>query len=99
MTVIEKVRDYLSTHKQPVTAKQLAERFLLSKSGVRDALVQLEKQGNAKRQKAGTTDLWSFKAQPFDGLAVPRVPNTKPRDTAFVRPIQNSYPAVRGYDD
>jgi DNA-binding FadR family transcriptional regulator len=99
MTVIEKVKEYLNTHKKPVTIKQLADRFLLSKTGVREALMKLEKQGNAQRQKTGSTDFWSFKAQPFDGLAVPKAPNPKPRTPAFVRPIQNSYPAIRGYDD
>jgi transcription initiation factor IIE alpha subunit len=99
MRAIDKLREYLITHKKPVTPTQLAKRFLISQTSVREALNKLEKEGHAKRKNVGQTSYWSYQAQPFDILAVPKGLDLPIRPPAPNRPIQNSYPTVRGYDD
>lgn len=100
MCITEKVTNYLLTHKTPITTKKLADRFLVKPSTVNGALRRLEANGKAKRTKVGKIDHWSYKATPFD-MAVPKEPDSfkSPSIHTFNRPIQNSYPAVRGYDD
>lgn len=99
MRAIDKLREYLITHKKPVTPTQLAKRFLISQTSVREALNKLEKEGHAKRKNVGQTSYWSYQAQPFDILAVPKGLDLPTKPPAPNRPIQNSYPTVRGYDD
>lgn len=95
MPVSDKVHEYLKTHKTPVTATELANRFLVNPNTVFNALRRLELRGHVKRHKLGKQTHWTFKPTPFDGLAVPQSPAPGFRPPA----IKTSYPNIRGYDD
>lgn len=100
MSVLEKVTKHLATHKSPITTKQLADRFLVAPSTINGVLRKLEEHGKATRVKVNKIDRWSYKTPPII-VAVPKEPDPPkpPSIHTFNRPIQNSYPAVRGYDD
>jgi hypothetical protein len=93
MTAIEKCRDYLATHKKPVTVQQLSDYFLLSWSAIRHALLQLEQDNEAEATIIGQRQYWSIRRE--RPMAIPAEPNQAQRPVAIV----TSYPHVRGYDD
>ena len=90
MTLTEKVERYLRTHKAPVTIQALAERFISSPSGVRNALFRLEKINVAQYVTVSGQQLWSIVRHP-PAVAVSDTPDPPKRPT--------SYPHARGYDD
>jgi hypothetical protein len=93
MTAVEKCRDYLSTHKKPVTVQQLADYFLLSPSTIRHALIELEQDNEAAATVIGKLQYWSIQRE--RRVAVPAAAHQGQRPVAAV----TSYPHVRGYDD
>lgn len=54
MTTVEKIEEYLKTHKKPVTTKTLANRYLVSQSNVSQALKKLESDGVARKYRMKT---------------------------------------------
>lgn len=108
MTTRDKVWRYLNGRKRAVTAQHLADYFLQSKSSIIKVLNELKDQGkiesimatepgNGRRPYA-----WRVKRR-WD-VAVPELDNTPPpapapRPATYNRPMQNSYPSIRGYDD
>jgi predicted transcriptional regulator len=92
MTAKEKVARYLKEHSRPVLAKTIVDYFLLSQRSVQQSLKELEDEGRAVRFKKQGKHFWSW-------VAVPQNTPQISKPTAFTRPIQNSYPTIRGYDD
>lgn len=102
----EKVLTYLKGRKQPVTTEFLCHHFLMSTGAIRKALYALEADGEIARIPAPPKPhaarwLWRAVRRP---VAIPRNPDPTQRSQPttvkpIIRPIQNSYPTVRGYDD
>lgn len=93
MTIKDKVQQYLFTHKAPITMQGLADRFMVSITGIRNALIELEEDNLARCEKIGVRQYWSaVYARPV-AVSVPVDPG-KP-----VAARQTSYPHIRGYDD
>ena len=90
MTLVEKVERYLRTHKSPVSVQQLSARFLVSESGVRNALIKLEQANIAQHVAIRQQQFWSIVRHP-PAVAVSDTPDPTKRPT--------SYPHARGYDD
>jgi len=108
MTTKDKVWRYLSGHKRAVTAQFLSDYFIQSKSTIIKVLNELKNQGKlevvlATDTKSGRRPYaWRLKrvgCMAFSELddAPPAPP--APRQPAYNRPMQNSYPSVRGYED
>ena len=108
MTTKDKVWRYISGHKRAVTAQQLADYFIQSKSTIIKVLNELKDQGKlevvlATDTKSGRRPYaWRVKRPRF--MAVPELddappPAPAPRQPAYDRPMLNSYPHIRGYDD
>lgn len=93
MVAIVKVERYLRAHKAPVTSKQIADYFLYSSSTVNKALNDLEQAGKAARTQQRT---WHIRR-----MAVPPPADPAPAEqrATYDRPMLNSYPHMRGYDD
>jgi Mn-dependent DtxR family transcriptional regulator len=47
-TVEEKIFDYISEHKKPVTISKMAKHFIVSESAVKQALANMVKKGVAE---------------------------------------------------
>ena len=94
MTTREKVLGYLRTHKTPATVQSLTERFMLSITGVRNALIELEDQQLVVSTVVGRRQFWS--AARYRTVAVSQPVDQAERPAAVV---PTSYPHVRGYDD
>ncbi len=93
MSTVDKCLRYLGTHKKPVTIQQLSDYFLLSITGVRDALIKLEQDNLVQSVEIGRQQYWSIvRHRP---VAIPAEANQAQRPLAAV----TSYPHVRGYDD
>lgn len=99
MNLKEKTETYLRTHKKPVTARMIAHHYLINIKQTREALKELKLEGkarstgkNAKREK-----LWA--APRTVAVSHSHHPAPAERSPAAIRPIQNSYPTIRGYDD
>ena len=95
MTPHEKVTKYVNEHAGPFTTKHLADYFLIGKTSVLEALRSLERDNKIIRQRIGNKAIWK-KIKP---VAVPVKTFAVPSTSTYHRPIQNSYPSVRGYDD
>jgi hypothetical protein len=88
MSTDEKVRRFLSERKTPVSAKDISDYYLISKSAVRKSLNDLERAAQVVKSKKQGVFLWTWNR------------DKKPKSVAlpvFVRPT--SYPHIRGYDD
>lgn len=96
MTAISKVERYLFDRKRPVTVKQIADYFMLSKSAVQKALNELEQAGKATRTPQRTWHICNMAVPP---VAAPVEPEPTPPRATYNRPMVNSYPHARGYDD
>jgi predicted transcriptional regulator len=94
MIAKEKVARYLKEHTRPVLAKTIAHHYLLSKRTVQQALKELENEGRIFRFKDRKQHFWSWVR-----VAVPQNAPQVSKPSTFTRPIQNSYPTIRGYDD
>ena len=94
MTAISKVERYLRDRKRPVTVKQMADYFMLSKSTVQKALNELEQANKAARTPQRT---WHVCRMAVSPVAAPD--ELAPQQATYDRPILNSYPHARGYDD
>lgn len=98
MSTEEKVRRFLNERKTPATAKAISDYYMVSKSAVQRALNDLERASKVTKTKKGGSFLWAWDR----GLTAPvdrNLPNKALLDSVRSRPIQNSYPQVRGYDD
>jgi len=100
----EKIFKYLQTHKKAVTSRQLADRFLSSATSVATVLRKLEGEGLAYSKTVNGKKFWSLNRSVSDTVAVSEEhvvsqPSRSPTIVPQRRPIQNSYPNVRGYDD
>lgn len=93
MTALEKCRDYLATHKKPVTVQQLADYFLLSWTSIRHALITLEQNNEAEATIIGQRQYWSIRRE--RSVAIPAETNQAERSLV----PGTSYSHVRGYDD
>jgi DNA-binding transcriptional ArsR family regulator len=96
MTAISKVERYLFDRKRPVTVKQIADYFMLSKSAVQKALNELEQAGKVMRTQQRT---WHICRMAVPPVAAPVEPEPTPPRATYNRPMVNSYPHARGYDD
>lgn len=123
MTLRDKTLEYLKTHKNPVTTKQIAGYYIAAVSSVATVLRELRNEGLATVHVVGGKHFWSLTkpkpaktAKPIEEIKEPiKKPEPRPvavpeppaepqpsRTPAIVlrpRPMQNSYPHVRGYDD
>ena len=94
MAATDKIERYLRDRKRPVTVKQMADYFMLSKSAIQKALNELEQTGKVTRTQQRTWHICRMAVPtvaPFDELA--------PQRATYDRPTLNSYPHARGYDD
>lgn len=94
-----KILSYLLTHSNPVTTAQLAKRFMRSQSQVRKVLNELKQEKQTISITIGKTIYWKRLGSDEPPVALPKRANTIQRMVPFNRPIQNSYPNVRGYED
>jgi predicted transcriptional regulator len=94
MSTVEKVERFLKERKTPVNTKLIANHFLMSMSAIQRALKELENAGKAQRKRKANTHYWTRTP-----VAVPSETPKLHNPPAFNRPIQNSYPLIRGYED
>ena len=94
MTAISKVERYLLDRTRPVTVKQMADYFMLSKSAIQKALNELEQTGKVTRTQQRT---WHICRMAVPPVAAPV--ELAPQRATYDRPTLNSYPHARGYDD
>lgn len=99
MSTVEKVARFLQDRRSLVDVKTIADYFLLSKSSVQRALQELENEGRVKRQRKGQKFYWAWTREEPMPVAVSSKAIKLSDTPAFNRPIQNSYPLARGYDD
>jgi len=127
VTLRDKTLEYLKTHKNPVTTKQIAGYYIAAVSSVATVLRELRNEGLATVHIVGGKHFWSLikakpakPAEPIEEIKEPikepiKKPEPRPvavpeppaepqpsRTPAIVlrpRPMQNSYPHVRDYDD
>ena len=95
MSTVEKVEKFLQDRVKPVDVKYVADYFLMSKNAIQRALKELKNEGKAICYKKGTTFYWAWNRS----VAVPAKAVGLSNTPAYNRPIQNSYPLARGYDD
>jgi protoporphyrinogen oxidase len=95
MTPHEKVTKYVTEHVGPFTTQHLANYFLIGKTSVLEALRSLERDNKIIRQRTGNKTIW----KKLKLVAVSTKTFETPSSPTHHRPIQNSYPFVRGYDD
>lgn len=93
----EKVREYLDTHKLPITTTDLAKYFALGRETIGNALRELEREGFAQRHRVSSGAYWT-KLRSVAPLAVPK-PTAKPIPFIPKHITHSSYAHVRGYDD
>jgi len=96
MTTFEKVQKYVNEHSGPFTIEKLANYYLIGKTSVRESLNKLENEQQLIRTKKGNTAVWH---KPVRRMAFPEQFVEIHQPPTYNRPIQNSYPFVRGYDD
>lgn len=94
MTAISKVERYLLDRKRPVTVKQMADYFMLSKSAIQKALNELEQTGKVARTQQRTWHICRMAVPPVAASV-----ELAPQRATYDRPTLNSYPHARGYDD
>lgn len=99
MTAKEKLTRFLRDRSTPIGSKYLADYFLISKSAINRALSELEKEGKARRQLKGSKTYWTWIHKEPTPVAIPKEVVKLSNTPAYNRPIQNSYPRARGYDD
>lgn len=114
LTTQDKVAKYLREHRRPVSSKTLSNHYLISISAVQRTLKTLSDKGLVAKQRIGSRHtVWSWNHDHPAPTTVSKqdIPNPQPRptdkntestallDSVRSRPIQNSYPQVRGYDD
>ena len=99
MSTVEKVEKFLQGRVKPVNVKYVADYFLMSKNAIQRALKELKNEGKAICYKKGATFYWAWKRQEPVPVAVPAKAVGLSNTPAYNRPIQNSYPLARGYDD
>jgi DNA-binding transcriptional ArsR family regulator len=93
MTAAIKVERYLKDRKTPVTPKQIADYFLYSHATVNKALNDLKQAGKIARTQQRTWHICRMAVPP------PAAPAPAEQRAAYDRPMLNSYPHARGYDD
>ena len=101
----EKVYNYLLSRKTEITLTDLAFRFGRSESYLRKVLSLMREEGSVVKLESKRS-MWRISneakketKETSKPVAVPREAVKLPIPTAHNRPIQNSYPAIRGYDD
>lgn len=109
MVLREKVLEYMKTHKNPVTTRQIANYYIVAVSSVATVFRELAKDEIVTLHQLGGKNYWSLnrftkiKAAPLPVAVPDDVDTTQPRKSPAIvprpRPIQNSYPNVRGYED
>lgn len=108
MTTRDKVWRYMNGHKRAVTAQQLADYFIQSKSTIIKVLHELKDQGKLEvilaTEPGNGRRPYAWRLRRTGGVAVPELDDTPshpsaPRRAPYNRPMLNSYPNIRGYDD
>lgn len=99
MSTKEKVAKFLQSRVTPVNTKYMADYFLMSKDAISRALKELENEGRIICEKKKSTFYWTWKRSASRPLAVPPQTPKLSNTPNYNRPIQNSYPAIRGYED
>ncbi len=108
MTTRDKVWRYLNGRKRAVTAQHLADYFLQSKSSIIKVLNELKDQDKLEvivaSRPGGGRQPYAWRHKQTRSMAVPELGNTPtesptPRHATYDRPMGNSYPKIRGYDD
>lgn len=98
MTPLEKVEKYVNEHVGPFTIEKIANYYLIGKTSVRMALNKLHHENKLTRKKIGNTAHF-YKPKHTVIVALPPKVVAVSNPTTYNRPIQNSYPSIRGYDD
>lgn len=99
MSTVEKVAKFLQSRVTPVSTKYMADYFLMSKKSISRALKELYDESKVTCETKKSTFYWAWNRKASRPLAVPpRTPQLS-NTPNYNRPIQNSYPAIRGYDD
>jgi hypothetical protein len=101
----EKIHNYLLSRKTEITLTDLALRFGRSESYLRKVLSLMREEGSVVKIESRKS-MWKISNEiKKETKEIPR-PVAVPREITQVRPppahnrpIQNSYPAIRGYDD
>ncbi len=93
MTAATKVEQFLRSRKTPVTSKQIQNYFLYSRTTVNKALNDLEQAGKIARTQQRTWHICRMAVPP------PTAPAPAQQRATYDRPMLNSYPHARGYDD
>lgn len=107
---LARILRFVLERKKPVTAKLVAQQFLIAQATASTHLRHLHEAGYITRQQVKGQVIWGKKGdEPFVPVAVPDKPVVvQPRRPAPVEPIKpiwpenpfkTSYPHVRGYDD
>ncbi len=107
----ERILKFILARKKPVTAKMIAQRFLITPSTAGMYLRRFHGEGHITREEVGREIVWAKKEGASLPVAVPE-PTTptqpsKPTPVEREQPkviwptstFQTSYPHVRGYDD
>lgn len=104
----EKIYRYLLNRKTEVTTNDLASRFGRSASHIRKVLSLMQEEGKVKNM-GSRTPRWKIvyeneylkqkRAEALRSVAVPGEAIKLSDTPTYKRPIQNSYPQIRGYDD
>lgn len=95
-----RVLRFVLERKTPVDTKMVADRFVISQSTAATYLRRLYGANCITRTEKKGKVLWGRKPEEKPvSLAIPKDIAELPIAPAFNRPIQNSYPLIRGYDD
>lgn len=109
---LERVLKFVVGRRKPVTAKLVAQQFLIAQATASTHLRHLHAAGHLTRQEIKGKVVWCKKGEdPFVPVAVSEEPAIvepsrpapvkweQPKPTWPENPFKTSYPHVRGYDD
>ncbi len=96
MAATDKVERYLRDRKRPVTVEQMADYFMYNKSTIQKALNELKQANKATRTPQRT---WHVCRMAVPSVAAVAEPGPAIQRATYDRPMVNSYPHARGYDD
>ena len=109
---LERILKFVLQRSKPVTAKIVAQQFLIAQSTAATHLRHLHEAGHITRQQVKKQIVWGKKSdEPFMPVAVPEASiAVQPRRSTTTQweqpkpiwpdnPFKTSYPNVRGYDD
>jgi DNA-binding IclR family transcriptional regulator len=99
MLARNKIEHFLASRKTPVTARQMADYFLIHISTVNRALNELIAANKVARTPQRTWQIVRSRPVAVPAVADAPAPVQLASRPAYDRPMLNSYPHARGYDD